>query len=777
MASSAGENAVLGVTGSDRARGLLAWVAAGLLALGLALLLPGGRAAALDIEFAGRPVKLDILALYDGRRERLPHLTRIHKFAEMPLNHLGYRLVYHDVNARLPPVQALAPYRGVLTWFLEPLARPEALLGWLEQALGRGLKYVVLGEVAPRETDLMLPQLNRVLARISLEHRGLYVDLSWKARVVDRDPEFVGFERPIDKVLPGFPVIAARGDAEAHLVLEGPVGANQVRSAVVATSPGGGLATGNFAIYYEPNTNRLRWTLNPFAFFARAFGEERRPIPDVTTLAGRRLYFSHIDGDGWNNVSQIEGHREIQRLSSEVIEREAIIAYPDLPVSVGLIAGDTVPRLGGQPIAAAIARRIFALPQVEVATHTYSHPFNWQFFESYNRAEEIRRIEEQGAPTLTLREQYARGVLKLAGRPVLSDRSDKYVAGSDDLPRTYLREPFDLDRETAGALATSTELAPEGKRTGLYLWSGDTTPFPGAIRAVRRAGVRNLNGGDSRLDAEYPSVAYVPPISRLAGSERQIYAANSNENTYTNDWTGPYYGFFMLEHTLANTETPRRLKPFNLYYHMYSGEKPAALAAVRHFLDLARRGRVIPVKASHYAAVADDFFGVEIVQVDLFSWAVSRRGALATVRFDAADQLSVDLARSAGVMGSTRHGGSLYVALDPAVERAVVTLRGRIAEQAEWRDQGGLVASLVDSRWQLSGLVREDCGFRVTAEGYGTGEMLWRTNPRRGFRVSATRRGTLLSEETRWADEAGNFTVRLAPSAMEPLELRFACHD
>ena len=756
----------------------LATAIANALALTFTLALSAPPAQALEIEFSGRPVKLDILALYDSRREGKPHQSRIHRLAEMPLNHLGYRVRYRDVNRPLPEGRELGRYRGILTWFIEPLARPEKVLGWLEQATAHGLKYVVLGEIAPSETEAMLPQVNRLLARIGLESKGGYVDITWRARVVERDPDLIGFERPLDKALPGFPVMATRGgDAEAHLILETPGGDGQIRSTVIATSPNGGFAASNFTFYYEPNTDRERWTLNPFGFFARAFGEERRPIPDPTTLVGRRIYFSHIDGDGWNNVSEIEGQRQMGRLSAEVIEREAIVPYPDLPVSVGLIAGDAIPELGGNRQAAEIARRLYAMPQVEVATHTYTHPFNWEFFAHYDRAEELRRIEKHAAPSLSLRERFTQGVLKLAGKPMPSGHTDKYVAGTDDLPRTYLRRPFDLQREVQTALEVSTSLAPPGKRAAIYLWSGDTTPFPEAIGATRQAKVRNLNGGDSRLDAEFPSVAYVPPISRPAGAERQIYAGNSNENTYTNDWTGPYHGQFMLEHTLENTENPRRLKPFNLYYHMYSGEKAGALAAVRHILDVARRAPVVPVKASQYAAIADDFFGVEIIQVDLFSWAINRRGALSTVRFDDASQLSVDLTRSKGVLGSVRHAEALYVSLDPAVESAVVTLRGRAGETIARREPGSAVASLIDSRWMLRNLVTEDCGFRITAQGYGTGEMSWQTSPRRGFRVSAMRNGTVLSEETRWADQNGLFGVRIAPSAIEPLEIKFTCHD
>ncbi|MBS0244049.1 MAG: hypothetical protein JSS20_17900, partial [Proteobacteria bacterium] len=594
-------------------------------------------------------------------------------------------------------------------------------MSWLEQALGRDLKYVVLGEVAPPGTQADLAQTNRLLQRIGLEQQTDYVDQGWRAKVIDRDPEMIGFERPLDKVLPGFPVLRALGaQAEPHLVIEGPTRDAPVRSVVVATSRDGGFAAGNYAFYYEPNTDRERWTINPFAFFARAFGEERRPIPDVTTLAGRRMYFSQIDGDGWNNVSEIEGHREAQRVAAEVIEREAIAPFPDLPVSVALILGDIEPELGGLASSAAIAKRLYALPQVEVASHTHTHPFNWQFFENYDRTEEQRRIEQSQTPTLTVRDRMTRQVLALAKKPLPTDPRDKYVAGTDDLPRTYLRHPFDLQNDTVGAISETERLAPDGKRLRLYQWSGDTSPFEAAIRAVRKVGVRNINGGDSRYDPEYPSVSYVPPISRSVGTQRQIYAAASNENTYTNDWTGPYYGFFMLEKTLANTDSPRRLKPFDLYYHMYSGEKASALAAVRHLLEMARQGPYIPVAASEYATIADDFFGVEIVQIDLFSWSVGKRGALSTIRFDDAELLAVDFAHSDGVLGATRHNGALYVSLDPVIDRAVVTLRGRNNEQAlRAGDRGAPVATLVDSRWQLSAMQPGACGFKISARGFG----------------------------------------------------------
>jgi len=786
----------------------------------LAILSP--PVAAMQIEFAGRSVKRDILVLYDRRQEGPPIETRVHRFAEMPLNHLGYMLTYVDVNQPLPDPGALQKYRGLMTWLNEPLKQPERIAAWLERATSGGLRYVVFGKVAPPASATRVPAIGRILARLGLADSGGYVNLTYKARIAKADPKYIGFERPVDKVIPEFPVIVAASDRlRVHGAIKVKINGVDTTAIVVASNRNGGYAAQNFTFYHEKNTDRIRWTLNPFAFFKSAFGDERFPIPDTTTLDGKRIYFSHIDGDGWNNVSRIEKYRRKEIFSAEVIEREAIEPYPDLPVSVALLAGDLDLGLGGNPKGAAIARRLYALPQVEVASHTYTHPYDWQFFKHYDRRRELEMIDRYQRPDAPLRKRFTAAMLRLANKRVPADRFNKYIAGSDDLPRAYLKEPFHLQHEIGDALAVLRRLAPAGKKPALYQWSGDTTPFPAAIAATRRAGVRNINGGDSRFDWEFPSVVYVAPISRVTGGERQIYAVNSNENTYTNDWTGPYFGLFMLQHTLNNTDRPRRLKAFNLYYHMYSGERAAALAAVKHFLNLARKSDVIPIKASHYAAIADDYFNVKIEQIEANSWAVLNRGAMQTMRFDDAMGLRVNYSRSIGVLGTTRHEGSLYVALDEAVERAVIALQpatagrnkasgerasGDSAVAAQGPAEAGQARSagrpadivkvvpvpapgsqtpsaiqrrlrLVKSRWHLSHLVGDSCGLQVRAQGFGAGDMIWRAPPGRGFVIAAIRDGKLLWQDTRWTDKDGLLRLRIKRRAIAPLLLRFTCHE
>lgn len=745
------------------------------LALLVGLVVVPQSARALDVEYTPHAVKREVLALYDSRYEKIPSETRIHKFAELPLNFLGYKLVYVDINKELPRPEDLARYRGMLSWLIEPMRKPEPYIRWLDAATATGIRFALISGLAPPEPEYMRPVVNRILGRIGIHETGEFVNVTHAARVLHADPDMVGFERPLDKSLPDFAVMTVTGsDVTSHLTVEAPGRHGKLNAALVTTSKAGGYVSDEYTIFFEPNTDRLRWILNPFAFFRKVFGEERMPIPDVTTLSGRRIYFSHIDGDGWNNVSEIEGFREAQVLSSEVVAREAIEAYPDLPVTVGLIAGDADPTLGGSKAAQTIARRLFALPQVEVATHTYTHPFDWRFFENYERAAEVAKIERAQRPDETLWEKARMAAMALGGKSGSGERASKYIAGSSDLPRTYLKKPFNLDHEIKGALAYSEQFAPPGKKAKIVLWSGDTLPFEAAVKTTRDAGVRNMNGGDSRLDPEYASVFYVPPIARPIGAERQIYSGNSNENTYTNDWTGPYYGYANLEKTLVNTETPRRLKPFNLYYHMYIGERAASLAALKHHLDLARKWEVVPVTASRYAAIADSFFGVDIAQVDVMAWTVSNRGDLQTVRFDAAKDIAIDETASEGVLGSARANGALYVTLDAAVATAKVVLqRVDAADKAAAED---MPPSLVSSRWTFSRRRLEGCSLTAEAEGYGPGEMLWQTVPGRRYKVGALRGGVAIEVQEAVADEKGQLRVSLGASAIEPVEIRLNCH-
>src|SRR5690606_27647829 len=123
------------------------------------------------------------------------------------------------------------------------------------------------------------------------------------------------------------------------------------------------------------------------------------------------------------------------------------------------------------------------------------------------------------------------------------------------------------------------------------------------------------------------------------------------------------------------------------------------------------------------------FFSTDITQIGKLAWAISDRDGLNTIRFDDAPGLQPDIGASEGVIGSTRHGNSLYVALDPGISTAVIALRPTRSPATAPAAEALRTASLKESRWQLSSLQREACGLSLQAEGFGAGEFTWEELP------------------------------------------------
>lgn len=722
---------------------------------------------------AGNALNRNILGLYDATEERSADNSRLHRHLEMPLNHLGYQLKLHDLSQSLPDIAEASRYHAIATWFSGRIPMSEAYFTWATAVARSGTKFIVLDSIGALGNKEELPAINGFLTTLGLRYAHYFVSDSAKTRIAGATRSMIGFEHKLDpEKLPGHQVIVATSDTiTKHLTVTDPghKWADAPEAVLVTTGPGGGHIASGFAIHYDPERNRVRWIVNPFQFLEAALGRRTWPVPDTTTVSGRRLYFSHIDGDGWLNTTTVKQSGNVAAKASEVVLERLISPFPDLPVSVGLIAGDISTTHGGNVDSGLAALNIFALPQVEVASHTYTHPYRWAEFERYDRNRELDQIQRYVAARGASAEPRLADLVR--DRKQTSIRSPSPDASPVTLPRARTLVPFNLDDEVTEALRASQQLAPAGKQVRLYLWSGDTRPFEAALRRVREFGVKNLNGGDSRFDTDYPSVAYVAPLSRTVGAERQIYAVNSNENTYTNGWRGPFDGFGKLTETLNNTEQSRRLKGFNLYYHMYSATRPDSLAVVESHLELARRSRIAPVAASHYAAIAEGFFSTEIVESAPLRWVVSRRGSLDTLRFDHASSLDVDIAGSRGVIGSRRLDDVLYVTLDSDIEPATVTLQP--VNRGNSKRRG---IELVESRWRLWGVAVTPCRVLASIQGFGPGEMEWRGFLTGLYDVALERDGKKLASSKVNVDSTG--TLQPAPfdvSAIEPLQLRISC--
>jgi polysaccharide biosynthesis protein PelA len=722
-----------------------------------------------------RTLSRTILALYHSADEATQDQTRIHKYVEMPLNHLGYTLSYWDLKRGLPSAEKVDGAAAVVTWFKDDLPNAQAYLVWAAAQASAGRRFVIFESPGALGKPADLPLINRFLASQGLvQLEGFVADTS-QLKIRSSEQAVVGYERPLPKPLPPHETYRRPSNSESGgfvTILSVSIRDRDAEDVLITVGPNGGFIAPGYGVNYDPAAKRVAWLIEPIAFLQRALGPARRPVPDVTTLNGRRIYFSHIDGDGWNNPSRIPQARGLT--SSEVVLRDLIAAYPDLPVTVGLITCDIDPTLKGRAEAAEIAQRLYALPQVEAGSHTHTHPFDWGFYERYSRPLELARLRPTviAAPAKTATTPVSIWPWETPAK-VAAPAAAHTIIQPGPPPRYRTQKPFDIGSEVAGSLNAVRALLPPDKQPQVYLWSGNTRPFEGALKATRKAGVRNLNGGDSRLDSDYPSLVYVPPIGRQIGAERQIYAVNSNENTYTNEWKGPFDGFKKLVETHDRTELPRRLKPMNVYYHMYSGERDGALAAVKGHLERARASPVIPIPASQYAAIADGFYDAAIVETGPLAWRIKNRGALQTLRFDDASGATVDLARSTGVTGWNSHAGALYVALDPAHREPHLVLAPSPGAPPPR-------PYLIESRWQISALAADTCDIEGRAKGFGRGDMTWAglTPGRYRLEIGAERDGpfeTMLVMDDLTPDPDGRLSISALADARDGVVFRLAC--
>ena len=392
------------------------------------------------------------------------------------------------------------------------------------------------------------------------------------------------------------------------------------------------------------------------------------------------MWFSHIDGDGWNNVSSVEAYRDKPTIAATVILRELIAPYPDLPVAVGVIGADVDERYDTPEAARQAARELYALPQVEVATHSYTHPYQWSFFENYDRQLEKRLIGPDETEWRSVLGDRVRKLARLLFPGLVRKTSDvaegKFV--EEDPPRAYSEFPFDLDQEIRGAITIAEEYAPEGKRGTLYLWSGGAEPFEAAIAAhaaaraaqpqrrrfalttptIRRSAIcRRSRGSPAPSGRSTPPTPTISSIRPTAAAATTAFCISKRRSSRPRTRAGS------SRSTSTITCSPAR--------------RPRSSRACVTISTLPGRRSVTPVAASHYAAIADGFFTTQISSLGELTWLVQNRGALQTVRFDDVADLSVDFARSVGVIGQQRKGSSLYVALDEARDDVIVALGTR----------------------------------------------------------------------------------------------------
>ena len=534
-----------------------------------------------------------------------------HRSGGMPLNYLGLdvRYVYHNA-AEMTALssQVLAGrYAGVVTWInQETFPTSSPMTGLLAAARAQGVPVVMMNTLPD---DGFLSTLGvTALPSVKLA----------QAPVLETHSPYVGFEAKPQNPQDAFvPITVQPGAGDVWLRWRSAVAGP---SDVIAVTPWGGFAAGRSFSLELPQELGTRWVVNPVEFFRAALQVDKSlPVPDVTTESGRRMLLIHIDGDGFPNRAEVAG----TPLASQVMFNEFLERYR-WPSTVSLIEGEVAP-MGLYPALSPLmektARQIFALPHVEAASHTYSHPFYWADAETK----------------------------KVLPNRVVSLKIPGYG--------------YDANREITGARDYINQLLPPGKKTRAVLWSGDTQPLATPVRLAYEAGLLNMNGGFTTTSQAAPSLTLVAPLGMMKGDYYQIYAPMQNENVYTNNWTGPFYGFERIIETFNRTETPLRLKPVNIYYHTYIATKRASIASLHKVYGWAeeqlRQQRLHPVFASQYMERVLDWRRATVARTET---GLELRGGqqLRQWRTDAGTALPLVSAR-AGIAGYVREQSVYFV--------------------------------------------------------------------------------------------------------------------
>ncbi len=643
-----------------------------------------------------------VLVVY--KKSEAPNLEH-HPFynrADIVLTALGVVVDYHAVEDGLPSDARMRRYRGIVTWNVTPaMTRAEAYGDWLIRQIRRGRRVVLLQDYgASIDKDEQTPAANvgAVFEALGIAFGPLGLARFEKfpsVRVLDK--AMIGFERMTEPedIQYGHRYVSRDPRNRVYLSFTDPASGP---IDLVVTTPAGGVAMERSPFYFPPVDSarialvrsalakRLQpelaeektlgsWIIDPYRFFSEALALGPLPAPDYTTMNGARLFYAHIDGDALDSVSLIDK----AHFAGQFITEEILKAYPRVPQSVSVIS-QFVQNYGTrtyQPLVE-LARAIFRLPHIEVASHAATHPFDW-----------------------------------VGGDPAVSNPGE--------FPWKIVYRPQDFLNEIWGSrLFINENLAPPGKSCDTLFWSGATNPDARALEVAWRAGMHNLNGGDPIFDREHPSLAGLSPVATPVGPYRQYHTSAQNDYLYTLFLTGDWAGQKKVLDHFAHTESPRRILPMNLYYHFYSGIKRESLEALKFILDRVVAMEPAMVFASQYCRIAEDFYRT-VLWREGPAWRVKNAGDLREIRFPG--QTAVDLAASEGVVGFSHFQGQTYVHLDGRPERKIV-LTGRPASTPYVERCTYWIDKALPSAERLGLRVRGLGRFSAVFGGLGTGA--WR---------------------------------------------------
>lgn len=582
------------------------------------------------------PVKRKVLVLYNSEEGRSARGNSFVEGFAAPLNYLGFLYEVRDVAERpLPSDSVMREYGAVFTTFsVDFMGKPNEYLSWLVKQQNAGKKLVIAGSLGayadPNKESADTGLIKDVFANLGFSYQGNATNDQYRLKYESVDQENMNFERKLSVFPESYVHITAQDDNVHSWVKVGVKNRPDSVATTVGVGPQGGFALNGYMRWQDPINFRKQWYLNPFEFLRISLDLKGAPALTPTTLNGKRVAFAHIDGDGFAGFTEIDRHK----VCGEIV-MERIFGRYDFPNSASVIAGEINPAVRGSVNNVEMAKTLFEMDNVETSSHSYTHPYAWKA--------EVRESKEYA-------EDFVIGQYEVAGYK------------------------FDAQYEIVGSCDYISEnLAPLEKPCKVLFWSGMCDPTEEQVAIADKAGILNMNGGDSVFDASRNSYFGVSPLYRALGEHNQIYTGQANENILTGLWTGPFFGFRNIIETMKRTGSPRRLMPIDIYYHFYSGEKFASLKALEDVYEWALTQDTARVYASAYIKMVNGYLGAEVQKISANKFVFWNYADCLSVRLDGPDKVP-DLAKCQNVLGYDIQPEGIFVHLIPGTMKADLIL-------------------------------------------------------------------------------------------------------
>jgi len=567
------------------------------------------------------PAPRKILAFYRKSDSETPYLNRIHIWAESALNHLGMIVDFRDAEDPLPSEREMSTYRGIMTWFLRDVRRgAEPFARWLAEQPYRNRPVVVFDRfgcamepggkpTSPKVLESLQRALGLAIGSRSTENPA-------RIEVARSVSPMVGFERPLAYELDLWAEVKSVNPANTVYLTLKNRDLPEIPCDAIVVGPGGAFCLPTYALYHNLESDRTQWRIDPFRLFSEAYRLQGLPRIDYTTRVGRRMVYVHVDGDGSEQFCRWDPGKTCATKLLELVSSK-----PQLPSGISFIAALVDPEASADPSGTELVRRFAALPHVEIAHHSYSHPFDW--------------------------------------------RSDKVVVKAPNYTK------MDPQREVVGAAQVLSKIIePVGRKVDLLFWSGSCNPSRRELELAAQAGLLSINGGQPRMDGNFPSVSHLAPLFRMADDQFQVLTSASNDYFLTDRWELPIAAFKNVIQTYERSGSPRRLTPVNLYYHFYLLSDESGSRTLDEIYDWISRQSLHAVPVSEYIRTTHGFRKARVSLEEDGRWKITDLGRCLTVRFDG-ETRDPDLSRSRGVIGSAREPGALYVHLDGSGEALI----------------------------------------------------------------------------------------------------------